>query len=105
MPTKYNARRTTYGGRTYDSKLEARFAQILDIARLAENPADRVVWVAEQVPFYFPWGTYHELDFIIGKKSGDVCFVEVKGQDVPLGREKRRILEYFLGHAITVWRG
>ena len=105
MRSKYHAVRTSYGGRLYDSKLEARFAQILDIARCAEDPAQRVVWVAEKVPFCFPWGTYHELDFIIGKKSGDVCFVEVKGRDVPLGREKRGILEYFLGHAITVWRG
>ena len=105
MTSKYHARRTEYGGVVYDSKLEARYAQILDIARMAKNPADRVVWVARQVPFYFPWGTYHKLDFIIGKASGVVCFVEVKGADVPLGREKRRILEYYLGHKITVWRG
>jgi len=105
MPTKYNARRTTYGGRTYDSKLEARFAQILDIARRAEDPHQRVVWVAEQVPFTFPPGSRHRLDFIVGKADGSVCFVEVKGKETPLGLRNRRDLEYYLGHPITVWRG
>uniref|UniRef100_A0A6M3M2H9 VRR-NUC domain-containing protein n=1 Tax=viral metagenome TaxID=1070528 RepID=A0A6M3M2H9_9ZZZZ len=105
MRSKYHAVRTSYGGRLYDSKLEARFAQILDIARCAEDPAQRVVWVAEKVKFTFPWGDSHKPDFIVGKADGSVCFIEVKGYKTRDGEKNRRILEYFLGHAITVWRG
>lgn len=102
---KFGARRTAYGGRTYDSKLEATCAKVLDTLRHANNPADRVVWVAEQIPFTFPWGTVHRIDFIVGKADGSVCFIECKGYDTRLGQEKRKALEYYLGHQVTVWKG
>ena len=103
--SKYGARRTEYDGVMYDSKLEAEYARLLHIAVYAVDPSDRVDWVARQVPFFFPWGNSHRLDFIIGKGDGSVCLVEVKGYDTPLGKERRRVLEYFLGHKITVWNG
>jgi len=102
--SKYRASRTLYAGIWYDSKLEARAAQLLDTMRHAENPAERVEWVARQVCFTAPWGSRHYLDFIAGKADGSICFIEVKGRDVEPGKEKRKWLQWFLRERITVWR-
>lgn len=48
---KYNAKKTFYNGRWYDSKKEADFSKRLNSLKHAHNTADRVVRIEYQVPY------------------------------------------------------
>ena len=97
--TKYKARKASYGERTYDSMGEAKAAQALDLM----VAAGEVEWWIPQVAFTFPWKSKHKVDFLVVFKSCGVRLVEYKGMDTPLGKFKRKILEWYMGEPIIVW--
>lgn len=86
---KYNAKPTMRGGRRYDSKAEARYAQSLEL-RQREG---EVVFFLEQVPLRLPGGTKYVVDFLIFEASGEVRFVDVKGFETEAFKIKKREVE------------
>jgi hypothetical protein len=107
---KYGARRTEgVHGILFRSKLEANFAQQLELRRHAENPAERVDWWVYEVAFWLPVlkgrrAVRHILDFVYSQ-GGCLKLLEVKGKETPAGRTKRLWLETHLGRPIEVWKG
>lgn len=72
---KFGAKRTEFGGRTYDSKKEAEYAAQLAL----EQRSGAVLFWLEQVPFRLQGGVVYRLDFMVFESSGDVRCIEVKG--------------------------
>ena len=89
--------------RTYDSKAEAAHAAKLDMMLLAHEPLQRhlVKW-EPQIRFKLPAGYAHFVDFKLTWSNGTVTYQEVKGRDLPLGRMKRRMVEWIYGIEIEV---
>ena len=98
MTSKYRARATEYGGRVYSSRLEARYAQLLDLLVVAGE----VEWWEPQIQFTLPWAAKHKVDFLVCFKSCGCRLVEVKGMETREARERRKALEWFLGEPILV---
>jgi len=95
---KYHAVKTEYGGVTYDSRLEARFAALLD----QYQRAGMIRSWTRQVPFRMPDGSVHRVDFMVFYEDGKFSLVEVKGRDLPAGRLKRACLKEMYGLEITL---
>jgi hypothetical protein len=96
--SKYGAKKTVYGGRRYDSKLEARVAQELDLRKASGEfitivPQFRIklyVYLPDNKPaFLF---TYI-CDFCCERPDGSFLLVEAKGMETSLFRVKKRILD------------
>lgn len=90
---KYGAKKTTFGGRKYDSKFEARGAQELELRRLAGEIED----VRPQVTLHlFSYGqklcTYR-IDFVVKVKEGQYELIEYKGLELGAFPIKWRALE------------
>lgn len=86
---KYRNVRTVYGGHTYDSIKESKYAQLLDERK---KNGEIKNWI-RQVSFDLPGGFKHRVDFMILNLDGTVSFIEVKGMDLPAGRQKRKMVE------------
>ena len=86
---KYHAVKTEYGGVTYDSRLEARFAALLD----QYQRAGMIRSWTRQIPFRMPDGSIHRVDFIVFYEDGTFELIEVKGRDLAAGRLKRAVVE------------
>jgi len=103
---KYRAQPTTFKGRKYASKLEAKYAAKLELAKKAGD----LLFYLDQVPIRLPGSTTYRLDFLEfwapkeGEEAGDVIFTEVKGLDLALGKMKRSQAEEMLGLKINVVR-
>ena len=95
---KYHAIKTEYGGVTYDSKLEARFAAILD----QFQKAGMIRSWTRQVPFRMPDGSTHRVDFMVFYGDDRFSLVEVKGRDLAAGRLKRAVVEEKYGVGVDV---
>ena len=95
---KYHAVKTEYGGVTYDSKLEARFAALLD----QYQRAGMIRSWTRQIPFRMPDGSIHRVDFMVFYGDDRFSLVEVKGRDLPQGRLKRAVVEEKYGVGIEV---
>ena len=100
---KYHAKSTSYGGNVYHSKLEAAYAQELD---LRVNAKDIKSW-DRQVKLDLKVNGVHitnyYMDFIVHHNDGSREFVEIKGMEMPLWKIKWSILEatfdkYFRKH-------
>ena len=107
---KYGAERTLgVNGIWFRSKLEANYAQELELCRHAEDPKERVEFWVYEIPFYLPTirpkkYVQHVVDFLVGmtEPPGAFCLVETKGKETPTGRVKRYWLETYLGEPIRV---
>jgi len=86
---KYHAVKTEYGGVTYDSRLEARFAALLD----QYQRAGMIRSWTRQIPFRMPDGSIHRVDFMVFYDDGTFELIEVKGRDLAAGRLKRAVVE------------
>lgn len=64
--SKYYNKPTEYNGRKYGSKLEARYAQQLDL----EWQAGKLLWYTTQVPFVLEGGVIYRADFLIVRVYG-----------------------------------
>lgn len=77
---KYSAVRQTYGGYSYASKMEARFARDLDLRLKAK---DIKSWERQpQIELRGENGSLiatYKLDFLINHHDGSIEYVEVKG--------------------------
>lgn len=83
---------------TYDSRLEARFAALLD----QYQRAGMIRSWTRQVPFRMPDGSIHRVDFMVFYEDGTFSLIEVKGRDLPQGRLKRSIVEELYGVVVQV---
>lgn len=78
---KYRNVPTVYNGRRYDSTKEAKYAMLLDMARLAEKKEDRVVAWFPQVSFRLSTGNRIIVDFMVCYANGRWELHDVKGWD------------------------
>lgn len=90
---KYGAKSTVYEGQVYDSKLEAGYAQELDLRVRAKDIKSwrRQVKVelfcnGERICNYY-------VDFEITHNDGTIEFIECKGFETEVWRLKRKLLE------------
>ena len=83
---KYNAQPTN----GYASKREAAYAHELAMRQLAAN-GDVTYWIA-QVPVKLGGGNKYVCDFLVFKRDGSHEYVEVKGFETPVWRNKMRQL-------------
>lgn len=96
--SKYGSTKTTYNGRRYDSKLEARVARDLDMRKKAGEfveitPQFRIklyVYLPDNKPAYL--FTYI-CDFKCERPDGTFLLVEAKGMETEIFKVKKRILD------------
>ena len=103
---KYNAKRVTVDGRTYDSKAEANYYATLKQRELAGEVSD----VELQRPFALIAGAGK----LVGVYKADFTFhdhvegrwrvIDVKGHDTALSRFKRKFVEALHGVKVEVVR-
>ena len=85
---KFHAVRTKKDGRSFDSKIESRYYQLLKI----RQQAGEVLFFLLQVPFQLP-GMKYVADFMVFLADGTVEVVDVKGKDTPMSKAKRKAVE------------
>lgn len=85
---KYGAIRTEYGGRTYDSRLEASCAAQLDLLR----ERGMVLYWVPQVAFPLPGKTTYRADFLVVYPSGRPRVFDAKGVQTATFRLKVRLM-------------
>ena len=95
---KFNAKKTIYNDRRYDSKLEARTAQDLDLELKAGKYVEIIPQFRIKLYCYLPDGSKvypfdYICDFRCEKPDGGFLLVEAKGKATDLYRAKRRILD------------
>lgn len=107
---KYNANKTEYMGRTFDSNLEARIASVLDQLKHPDDLLDngsmhsyaKVILVDYQVPFTLinksKWGRdiKYVADFLVlwettGNSPSHTTIIEAKGYPTPVWGIKKRL--------------
>jgi len=102
---KYNNKRTTYNGETYDSKAEAVYAEFLDVSRRAKNASERVVKVEKQVRYRLEVNDvligHYVLDFLVEYADGRIEYVDVKGVRTGVYKLKKKLMLACHGIAIT----
>lgn len=96
---KYNAKKTEYNGRVYDSKREADYAKHLEYLRHAKNKAERVDTVNYQVPYNVYVKSTHVFtyfaDFEVTYADGRVEVVDAKGFKTAVYLLKKKCVEAF----------
>lgn len=95
---KYNAKKTVYNGRRYDSKLEARVARDLDLRLKAGEFTEIIPQYRIKLYVYLPDGKRADLftyivDFKCVKPDGSFLLVEAKGLEMQAFKVKKRILD------------
>lgn len=93
---KYGSKRTKYGGRTYHSKKEAKYALQLDwLVKAGEvkewKPQHRIPLKVNGTVV-----TTYIMDFRVLTASGDIEYHEVKGAETPLWKVKWKLLKAIL---------
>lgn len=89
---KYKNVAVEYGGKRYDSKLEAKVAQDLDWQL---KSGDIIKWERQVTIPLRVNGVFianYRIDFIAVDKSGQKKYIEVKGLELPLWKMKWRLL-------------
>lgn len=95
---KYGNKRTTYNGRRYDSRFEAKIAQELDLRMSAGEFVSVEPQYKIKLYVYLPDGSKADLftyicDFRCEKPDGTYLLVEAKGYVTSTYRTKRKILD------------
>jgi hypothetical protein len=92
---KYGNVSCSYNGRTYDSRMEARYAERLDLMRRLTGSSDRVVDVKPQAVVHLEaYGKpicIHIVDFMVTFADGRVEYHEVKGLETPAWSLKHKL--------------
>ena len=86
---KFRAQPTEHGGVKYASKLEARYAQKLDMLKAS----GQLLGYLRQVRFDLPGGVRYVVDFLEFWADGRAVFTECKGHETESYRAKRRMVE------------
>ncbi len=90
---KYHAKSTAYEGSVYDSKLEAAYAQELDLRVRAKDIKSWERQIKLELKVNKTKICDYRIDFIIHHNDDSREFVEVKGMELPLWKLKWKILE------------
>jgi len=97
---KYNAKKTKYGGKTYDSKGEAKYRAKLDLLRKAKNKSERVTEIRDQYPVDVKlFGQHlltHKVDFLVTYADGRKELHEYKGFETREWQIIRKLIEILL---------
>lgn len=96
---KFQAVRTERDGQTFDSKLEAR---LYDQLELQKREGSVLFWL-RQVPFHLPGGVKLVVDFQVFLADGTVEFLDAKGVETESFRAKRREVEALYPVKIRTW--
>lgn len=86
---KYRAVKSYSDGWKFDSKLEARRNDILQL----EVMSGEVIFYLRQVPFHLKCGVKYIVDFQIFYANGLVTFEDVKGIETPEFKIKKKMVE------------
>lgn len=89
MKHKFNAKPTIFNDQRYSSKLEAKYAHKLDMAK---KSGELVFWL-EQISFRLPGGLKYVLDFMEFWSNGDILFSECKGYETPEWKLKYKLFQ------------
>jgi len=76
-------------GRRYASKLEARYASLLE----ANVRSGELLFFLRQIPFDLDGGVIYRCDFVEFWKNGEVVFTDVKGIATPISTLKIKQVE------------
>ncbi len=99
--SKYNAKRTEYNGRMYDSIAEAKMAQELDNARHSHDPAQKVIYVEYQKPYRLEVNSElicrYIADFYVEYANGITKVIDAKGMLTPVYKLKKKLMHAILG--------
>lgn len=90
---KYRAKSTEYNGVIYHSKLEASYAQELDLRIKAKDIKSWERQVKLDLRINDVHITNYYMDFVITHNNGEKEYVECKGMELPLWKLKWSILE------------
>jgi hypothetical protein len=86
---KFNAVAIEHDGIRFDSKMEARYYDILK----AKQKAGKVAFFLRQVPLHISAKTRLVIDFQVFNEDGTVDFIDVKGQLTEAYKIKKREVE------------
>ena len=86
---KYHAIAVDIDNMRFDSKLEARYYNLLKVL----VRSGQVEYFLRQVPFHLPGRVTYRCDFQVFWKAKEVTYVDVKGRDTPMSRLKRKQVE------------
>lgn len=100
--TKYNNKRTIYNGNYYDSKLEAGYAQYLDLQLKAGLIKGWRRQVTKHLEVNGVRVCSYRLDFEVDHNNGVIEYVEVKGFWTPQARLKVKLFQAIYGVKVTV---
>lgn len=100
MKHKYKAIPTTIDGKRYDSKLEAKYAQKLEILK----KSGEIIFFLRQVPFDLPGNVKYRVDFVEFWDNGEVIFTDCKGMDTPVSTLKIKQVEDLYPIKINIFR-
>lgn len=95
---KFNAVKTERNGIRFDSKLEARYYDYLELCRRSGE----LLFFLRQSPFHLKGGTRLVIDFMEFWKNGEVLFTDVKGIETDSFKIKRREVEAAFGIELNV---
>lgn len=90
---KYNATKQTYNGRSYDSKLEAKYAEQLDWRKKAGEIKEIIPQFKIELRVNEKHICNYYMDFKLVMADDTIEFHEVKGFETSLWRMKWRITE------------
>lgn len=90
---KYGAKKSTYNGYNYDSKLEANVAQDLDTRLKAKDIKHVEKQVKIPLQAYGKHITNYFIDFVITHNDGHLEYLEVKGMETDVWKLKWKMLE------------
>lgn len=100
-PPKFRNQTVFYDGRRYSSKLEARYAQELDLSWIA----GQILWYTTQVPFLLEAGVRYVADFlIVGLEAPHVTLVDATGIMTQTKRNKLRAVHARYGIVCLIYR-
>ena len=87
--SKYNNKKATVDGITFDSKKESLYYQKLKLAK----QSGELLFFLRQVPFHLPGGVRYLLDFQEFWADGRVQFTDVKGYRTDKYLVKKKMVE------------
>jgi len=85
---KFGAKRTSVKGIKFPSLLEARCYNVLN----SMQESGKILFFLRQIPFDLPGNMKHFVDFLVFREN-DILFIEAKGRDLAVGRNKRLQVE------------
>lgn len=97
--SKYRNHRTEVDGIKFDSALEARCYQQLQLRR----KAGEVLWFIRQPSFRLEGGVSYRADFLVVLANGGVEVLDAKGMDTQTSRNKRKQLKERYGIDVILW--